>query len=95
MEKNLLVGNGINLPACDSDELLTALNKCRDILTNIKQDKPKEEFLFLLMEIDRISKQYREFQMLFLDAIYDEGNINSLDYGFKFRDFVSAYDNEV
>ena len=158
MEKNLLVGNGINiqfggydsysseaiikrvldniysertklyLPACDKCELLELLEKCRQIITNIKDYKPIEEYLFFQMEIDRISKQYkadtpiekigmedfficieyvmeesdsadflqeihREFQMLFLDGIYNEGKINSLDYGAKFFDFISGYDN--
>lgn len=158
MEKNLLVGNGINiqyggydvysneaiikrvldnirsertksyLPACSKDGLLKAFEKCKEILTNIKSYKPKEEYLFLLMEIDRISKQYkadtpvekigmedfficmeyvkeesdseeflqeahREFQMLFLDAIYNDGKINTIEYGSRFNDFVSAYDH--
>lgn len=158
MQKNLLVGNGINiqyggydaysneaiikrvlnniivgrtqsyLPACSKDDLLKAFEKSREILTNIKNYKPKEEYLFLLTEIDRISKQYkadtpvekigmedfficmeyvkeesdseeflqeahREFQMLFLDAIYNDGKINTIEYGSQFNGFVSEYDH--
>lgn len=89
MQKNLLVGNGINiqfggydscsneaiikrvlkninsgrtktyLPACNKEELITVFEKSREIITNIKSYKPKEKYLFLLMEIDRISKQYK------------------------------------
>ena len=158
MQKNILVGNGINiqfggyenysneaiikrvlsninnertkeyLPACSKTELFELLENSRKIITDIKKYKPSEEYLFLLKEIDRISKQYksndaierigmedlfigieyvinssdseefihevfREYQMIFLDAIYNEGKINDIDYGNKFGDFVSKYDN--
>lgn len=158
MQKNLLVGNGINiqfggyenysnkaiikrvinnietertrqyLPQCSKEDVLTFLEKSRQIITDIKHYKPKEEYLFLLMEIERISKQYksdtpidrigmedfficmeyaiekddpdefvhdafREYHMLFLDAIYNDGKINDIDYGSQFGGFISKYDN--
>lgn len=158
MQKNLLVGNGINiqfggydnysneavikrvieniksgktssyLPACSKDDLLETFQKIKNMLVNIKNSKPAGNNLFLQMEVERISKQYksdtpiekigiedffipieyvkeetdteeflreahREFQMLFLDAIYDDGKINDIDYGSKIGDFLSTYDN--
>lgn len=158
MQRNLLIGNGINiqfggyenysneaiikrvvkniesgrtsayLPARSKEELLETLQRIRNMLVNIKKYKPNEEYLFLLMEVNRISKQYnvstpiekigiedyfipieyvkeetdtdeflrdahREFQMLFLDAIYDDGKINDIDYGSKIGDFLASYDN--
>ncbi len=158
MQRNLLVGNGINiqfggyenysneaiikrvinnietertkgyLSVCSKDEIIEFLEKNRQIITDIKHYKPKEEYLFLLTEIDRISKQYsadtpiekigmedlficmeyaieqtdseefvrdafREYQMLFLDSIYNDGKINDIDYGSQFEGFISKYDN--
>lgn len=158
MERNILIGNGINvqfggkdkysnhaimqrmftnmragkycslLPACSIDEQLGLFQHLRDLLVDIDHYSPSEKYLFLLMEIDRVKKQYsseasledigmedyflalefglkeddtdefvsqahREMQMLVLDAIYNDGEINMIDYGAGFERYLSSFDN--
>ena len=40
-----------------------------------------------------ISQAHSEMQMLFLDAIYNDGNINNIDYGEKFGEYIQTFDN--
>ncbi len=40
-----------------------------------------------------ISQVHSEMQMPFLDAIYNDGNINNIDYGKKFGKYIQAFDN--
>lgn len=116
------------ITAMSSHELMEMVKCMHDVVVNIKQYKPQEDYLFLLMEKERISKQYdkntkiedvgledyfialemayrkddpeelintahREFQMLMLDAIYNNGEINHIEYGENFKKFISAYDH--
>ena len=157
MQKNILIGNGINIqfggadytntqimkrvasnitsnkyiklfPDILSDELMSIFDGIRSIIANIGKIQPPEEYLFLLMEIDRIQKSYssdvclediamedlfialeylwkesdsdefrnnvhRELQQILLDAIYNDGKIQELDYGSGMERFLRQYDN--
>lgn len=42
---------------------------------------------------DFIHKAHRELQMPILDAIYNDGKINSIDYGNWFEKYLSSFDN--
>ena len=158
MQRNILIGNGINiqfggkdvysnaailkrmfenmrsgkycqiLPACSVDEQIGLFQQFRDLLVDIEHHRPPEEYLFLLMELERVKNQYgadtdmehigmedyflaleyglsqddtdefvhqvhRELQMPILDAIYNEGEINSIDYGAGFEKYLATFDN--
>ena len=158
MQKNILIGNGINiqfggkdvysnaailkrmfdnmrdgkycplLPDCSIEDQIGLFKELRDLLVDIDHRKPPEEYLFLLMEIERVKKQYgaetdiehigmedyflaleyginaednddfihqahRELQMPILDAIYNDGKINVIDYGSGFERFICSFDN--
>lgn len=158
MERNILIGNGINiefggkdkysnhailqrmftniragkycplLPDCSIDQQMGLFQDFRNILVDIDHYKSPEEYLFLDMEKARVKKQYssdtdldeigmedyflaleygfregdtedfihqahRELQMPILDAIYDDGEINHIDYGTGFGDYLSSFTN--
>jgi len=158
MERNILIGNGINiefggkdkysnnailqrmftnmragrytavLPDCGIDLQIGLFQDLRDILVNIDRYKSPEEYFFLDVEKARVKRQYRtdtaledigmedyflaleygfreddkedfihqahrELQMPILDAIYNDGRINQIDYGARFGDYLSSFTN--
>ena len=114
MQKNILIGNGINiqfggkdvysnaailrrmlenmqagkysplLPDCSVDEQVGLFKQFRDLLVNIEKYKPSEEYLFLLMEVDRVRKQYKDNTNV--EDIGMEDFFLALEYGFKKED---------
>ena len=107
MQKNLLVGNGINiqfggsdytnreilkraianisadkysrlLPGISSKELLDTFEGLKDIVVNIGKRKPSEEFIFLLMEIQRIKDTYG------VDSVIDDIALEDLFIALEF-----------
>ena len=158
MERNILIGNGINiqfggkdkysnkailqrmfsnmragrymaiLPDFSIDQQIGLFQDLRNILLNIDHYKPPEEYFLLDKEKERVKKQYstdtvlenigmedfflaleygfehdatedfihqvhRGLQMPILDAIYNDGEINRIDYGTGFVDYLSSFNN--
>ena len=54
------------------------------VLEHLRNENDTEEFTMTL---------HREFQQILLDAIFNDGKIQKIDYGEGFRDFLSRYDN--
>lgn len=117
------------LPACSAKDQIQLFEGLKQVLINIDNYQPSEEYLFLDIEKERAKRLYsettkledigmedfflaleiagfkandkedfrkeaqHEMQMPILDAIYNDGAIDHIDYGNGVRKFLSGYDN--
>lgn len=117
------------LPACSKEDQIKLFESLRQVLVNIDNYQPPEEYLFLDIEKERAKRSYsettrledigmedfflaleiagfkindkesfrkeaqHEMKMPILDAIYNDGAIEHIDYGDGVKKFLSRYDN--